>query len=262
VLLIDADCESTWPQALLQGLDAGRQALVDFQIERARIDRAAQLDDMLRTSNPHRGAWDAALALAEHSIASGYLLGFHATRLMDHEVREIKTSGLEPLSVELLRRRLVAAQGMGALTAKQTARLLACHQAAEDNRSGRTAFFFTRAQLKDAGLDRLCRYWGGEALYNWHKDDRETGPLLRNLGMPCIVVAAVRATDIERRFDIGYHLVNVWCARRNIATDFPPEFGGVVRTHTPAENIIRIIRISDPEFVVLTQHDKWRAPLT
>jgi hypothetical protein len=263
VLPIDADCESTWPKALLRGLDAHRQGLADFQIERARIDRA-ELDDVAlridRPSNPHQAAWDAALVLAERTIASGHLLGFHATRLMDHEVEDIRRRGLEPLSVELLERRLLAAESVGALTPEQAAPLLARHQAADDNRSRRTAFFFTRAQLKNAGLDRLCRFWGGEALYRCHKDDEETGPLLRSLGTPCIVVAAVSVADIEQRLDIHCRLVDVWCARRDIRTEHGPEFGGVVRAPTPS--ILRIVKLGDPEFVVLTGHDKWRRPLS
>ena len=247
--LIEADCEGTWPKALLRGLDAHRQELADFQVERARTDRPA----WLTPSNPHQAAWDAVLALAERTTASGHLLGFHATRLMDHEVQTIRQGGLEPLSVELLERRLLVAQSVGALTPEQAARLLARHKAAEDNRSRRTAFFFTRAQLKNAGLDCLCRSWGGEALYSCHADNEETGPLLTSLGTPCIVVAAVSVADIEQRFDIQYRLVNVWCARRDIRTEHGPEFGGVVRAPTPS--ILRIIKLGDPEFVVLTGHD-------
>jgi hypothetical protein len=261
---IDADDENTWPEALLQGLEAHREAIAAFQRERARVDRAAWDDVMLREcrpANPHQAAWDAALALAEHVTASGYLLGFHATRLMEHEVEEIMRSGLQLLSVDLLKRRLAAAQHAGNLTGQQVARLLRRHQAAEDNRSGRTAFFFTRAQLKHAGLDRLCRSWGGEALYNYHENDPETGPLLRSIGTPCIVVAAVRVADIEPRFDIGQRLVNVWCARRDIMTELPPDFGGVVRAPTPAKNIVRIIEVDDPEFLALTECDRWRRPL-
>jgi hypothetical protein len=213
-----------------------------------------------RPPNSYEPAWDAALALAEETTASLHLLGFHATRLMEHEVKEIERSGLEPLSVELLERRLLAAQSAGALTPEQAARLLARHQAADENRSRRTAFFFTRAQLKNAGLDRLCRSWGGEALYGCHEDDEETGPLLRSLGTPCIVVAAVSVADIEQRFDIRCHLVNGWCARRDIRTEHGPEFGGVVRAPTPS--ILRIVKLGDPEFVVLTGHDKWRRPLS
>jgi hypothetical protein len=264
--LVDADRESTWPDSFLQWLEANRDAIDAFQRERARIDRGAWDDVMLRINrpeNPDQDAWDAALLLAGDTVASAHLLGFHATRLMEHEITEIRRNGLEPLSVDLLTRRLVAARQMGAVTAKQVARFLRDHQAADDNRSGRTAFFFTRAQLDNgAGVDRLCRSWGGEALYNSHEDDKETGPLLRSLGSPCIVVAAVRVADIEPRFDIGYRLLNVWCARRGIVTEHSPQFGAVVRVHTPAENIVRIISFGDPEFLTLTQHDRWRRPLS
>jgi len=263
---IDADDENTWPEALLRGLEADREAIVAFQRERARIDRAAEEDLMLRghrPTNPNQNAWDAALALGEHATTSGHLLGFHATRLMEHELEEIGRSGLQPLSLDLLTRRLAGAQRVGKLTPEQAVRLLEHHQAADDNRSGRTAFIFTRALLSDRlGIERLFRSWGGEALYNSHEDDPETGPLLRSLGSPSIVVAAVRAADIGRHFDVGQRLVNIWCARRGIVTEHRPDFGGVVRTHTPAENILRIIRIGDPEFLALTAHNQWRKPLT
>jgi hypothetical protein len=264
--LIDADDENTWPKALLRGLEADREAIATFQRERARIDRAAEEDVMLRVcrpANPNQNAWDAALALGEHATASGHLLGFHATRLVEHEIEEIRQQGLQLLSVELLCRRVEALTTAGAITDQQARRLLGYNQAAEDNRSGRTAFFFTRAQLKDhAGLDHLCRSWGGEALYNYHEDDPETGPLLRSIGIPSIVAAAVRVADIEPHFDIGQRLVNIWCVQRGIVTELPLDFGGVVRTHTPAASILRIIGISDPEFLALTAHDRWRNPLT
>ncbi len=251
---------------MLRGLDAHRQALADFQIKRARIDRAADDDVILRInrpSNPDQAAWDAALALAKHTTASGHLLGFHATRLMDHEVEEIRRCGLELLSVDLLQRRLVAAQSLGALRAEQTARLLARHQAADDNRSRMTAFAFTREQLKSqSDFERLFRSWGGEAHYNSHEDDEETGPLLRSLGTPCIVVAALRVADVETHMEVGHRLVNIWCAGRDIVPEHEPLFGGKVRVHMPGESILKIIRLDDPEFVALTKHDKWRRPLS
>ena len=262
--LIDADDEGTWPGVLLRNLEANRDAVASFQLERQRLDRLA-CDDLTirdcRPENPYQQEWDKMLALAKQATASSHLVGFHATRLMDHEVEEIKRRGLQIGSEELLQRRLVGAQNAGKLTNEDVTRLFACHQAADSNRVGRTAFFFTRAQLKDAGLDRLCRYWGGEALYNSHETGPETGALLRSLGTARIVVAAVRVADIEERFDIPYRLVNVWCRRRGIITDLPPEFGGVVRANTPGTAILRIIGVSDPEFAALTRHDSWREPL-
>jgi hypothetical protein len=39
VLPIDADSENTWPEALLRGLDAHRQTIADFQLERGLLQR-------------------------------------------------------------------------------------------------------------------------------------------------------------------------------------------------------------------------------
>jgi hypothetical protein len=264
--LIEADLEKTWPEALLRELDASRESLAAFQIERARIDRAAYDDVVLRVyrhQNPHESTWDTAPSSATHATASGFLLGFHATRLMDHEMEEIRTYGLRLCSIELLQHRLAAAQSVRRLTAIQVEKLLARHQAVEANRIGRTAFVFTRGQLKsDSDFGRLFRSWGGEALYNSHENDDETGPILASLGIPCIVVAAVKVADVEPRFKIGHRLIDVWCAHRNIRTELGEQFGGVVRAPTPAKNIMRIVKFGDPEFVELTNHNKWRRPLS
>ena len=210
-------------ESLLRDLEVVRDALASFQLERQRLD--------------HQPEWDKALALAKQAIAFSHLLGFHATRLMDHEIEEIKRSGLELGSAGLLQRRLAAAQNAGKLTPEQVKHLFACHQAADSNRTGRTAFFFTRAQLKTrgSGLDRLCRSWGGEALYKSYESDPEMGPLLRGLGTARIVVAAVKVADIEERFDIHHRLVNSGAA-------------GAVGT----------VSITDPPFLNLGE---WFAPI-
>src|SRR5260370_32302832 len=102
---IDADDENTWPEALLRGLEADRQGIASFQRERARIDRAGYEDLTLRIDRPanrYQNSWDAALLLAERSVASHHLRGLHATRILEPEVREITQCGLQLLSVELL----------------------------------------------------------------------------------------------------------------------------------------------------------------
>ncbi len=49
-----------------------------------------------------------------------------------------------------------------------------------------------RSVLRSEGaVGRLFRSWGGEALYNSHEDDLETGPLLRRIGTPCIWIVVL-----------------------------------------------------------------------
>ena len=130
-------------------------------------------------------------------------------------------------------------------------------------RAGMTWFCFTRAQLRDeASIERLFRSWGGEALYNSHEGDEETGPLLKSLGRPCIVVATVPVVKVATCMEVGRRLVNIWRGCRGIATGDLPEFDGSVCAGTSGTNILRIIHVDDPEFLALTSHDRWQEPLT
>ena len=88
------DCRPT-QRSFTAGLESRRDALTAFQLERARIDRAACDDLMLREyrpANPNQAAWDAALALAEHTTASGHLL-------RDHDAAVIGMGESEPFPV-------------------------------------------------------------------------------------------------------------------------------------------------------------------
>ena len=79
---------------------------------------------------------------------------------------------------------------------------------------------------------RLLRSWGGEALYANHEADPQIGPLLREVGTPYIVVAAIPVEDIKTYVPIGERLVNIWCGKHNVRTEQAPDFEG----HTRKDN--------------------------
>jgi hypothetical protein len=56
--------------------------------------------------------------------------------------------------------------------------------------------------------------------------------------------------------------MNVWCARRGIATEHSPEFEGKVRIHTPGKNVVKIVTFDDAEFLALKEHDQWHERLS
>jgi hypothetical protein len=59
--IVEADIEATWPTPLREALGAKAREIAAFQRERARIDRAAEEDVVLRVQrprNPHQAAWD------------------------------------------------------------------------------------------------------------------------------------------------------------------------------------------------------------
>ena len=133
------------------------------------------------------------------------------------------------------------------------------NQIGDSNRSGRTWFIFTRAPLRDkSGIERLFRSWGGEALYNSHEDDHRTGSLVRGIGSPRIVVAAVPVVGLQCFMDVGERLINVWCAKRGICTGHNPNFEGYVRNDVSGQSILRIISSTDAE---LTRHTNSDEPL-
>jgi hypothetical protein len=262
---IEADVETTLPQQLRAALSAHASGIAAYQSERARIDRAAEGDVVLRIdrpANPHQHVWDTVLATAEQAVAGRRLVGFHAARLMADEIADIKANGLKVLSEDFLHRRLSKVEASGSMPALIIAALRASNLAAQTNRSGRTCFCFTRETFRDErAVHRLLRSWGGEAMYAHHERDLRIGSVLRKVGTPCIVVAAIPVEDIKTYVPIGECLVNMWCGKHNIRTEHAPGFEGHTRKDTGAANIVRVVEFGDAEFDALTGHRQWRDPL-
>lgn len=263
--LIDADNLETWPNELLGVLRANAEAIRAYHKERQVIDRAAEVDVMLRIkrlANIHGPAWRHALEVANNATAGKFLRGYHATRLTHDEVVAIKSGGLEPLSVALLEQRLAALRDTGEIDLRIHDALRMHHQASENNRAGMVWFIFTKASLTDeGGVERFFRSWGGEALYNSHESHKTNGPALRAPGTPAIVQAAVPCDGIETFTGVGKRLVNAWCASERIQTGDGPEFEGYVRTGIPGADILRIDALGSGTFDALTRHQRWRKPL-
>lgn len=263
---IEADLQTTWPAQLREALSAHAKDVAAYHSERARIDRAAETDVLLRVQrprNPHQGAWDSLLKTSEGAVAGRRLLGFHATRLTNQEVADIKANGMKILSENLLDRRLSSIEASGGVAASVIDALRSRNKAGHSNRSGRTHFCFSRALLRsESGMRRLFQSWGGEALYACHEDDPQVGPALNSIGNPCIVVAAIPVEDIVGPIDVGERLVNVWCSSQAINTDHAPDFQGTTRKDTAASNIVGVMEFSAQDFQALTGHQGWRKPLT
>lgn len=263
---IDADDQGTWPQTLRDILNRHEKSIRAYHAERAAIDRAAEDDVMLRINrpgNPYAPPWHHALEIANDAVHGKFLLGFHATRLTEREAQDIRVSGLQILSVDLLNRRLAALRDSGEFDQDVFEALSTGHQAADDNRANKIWFVFSRSTLKDeSGMERFFRSWGGEALYNSHERHARTGPALKRPGTPSIVQASVPCDGLECFIDVGTRLVNVWCEANGISTGHGADFEGYVAASIPPENIRRIDHLGSESFDALTEHAGWRSPLT
>lgn len=250
--LIDADDEQTWPSPLLASLQSNRDAIGLYHARRREIDRAAEEDVILRVnrpSNPHMEAWREVISIAERSVSGAHILGRHATRLTAQEAAAIKAGGLEPLSAELVHRRLTSLREAGHIDDEDFRELVGRHQARDTNRSGMIWFVFTKDCLReDSGIDPFFRSWGGEALYGSHPEHSKSGQALRIAGRPAIVEAAVSCDELETFMSVGERLVHEWCARHCIPSGHGAGFEGYLRTPIPGASIRAILLEGDGSF--------------
>jgi len=173
---------------------------------------------------------------------------------------QIKASGLRPLDTALVRDRIAQAVAEGELIQDIAELLLDSHQAEDNGRLGMTHFFNCRSILVDEGdVGRLFRSWGGEALYNSHESRDDTGPVLRGIGMPAIVVTAIPIPRLRTTTaDTGERFVWRFLADRQVPIDQAPDIETCATEPVPAEMILEIITFADCRFEQLTGCSTWR----
>jgi len=255
------DDETTWPPALLEILTDGLPTLRAFFDETRRIDRLAEADVLLRWDRPHnpnQGTKEEIYDAAARALAGHSVVGWHCTRLCDDEVEAIMRDGMYPLSEVTFNARLERRIDAGDIPSSIAHRFRKEHQAGDENRQ-MLWFIFSRDSLRwEAGVGRLFTSWGGEALYNSHEHDGDTGPVLRSIGRPCIVEAELPLERIEAHWTPAEWIVRPYLHRRGINDGHDPERDGHVRKALGPERMRRVISADDPEFEALTGVSKWR----
>jgi hypothetical protein len=179
---IDLDDEDSWPDAsrewaerVAHRLAGSTEYLLDLSIE------LKEEDQFRRT------------------LGSRRVLAYHCTRLLSYEVDDVRNQGLRPLTEQLVRQRVAAADARGLLSDAVRRRALSGNVFALGNarsRTDRTCLVVGRSIFDEDphGLIPLLRHWGGEAI----RDGPSEQPLLANLGVPTIVAATL---DLTRPHD-------------------------------------------------------------
>jgi hypothetical protein len=248
---MELDKESTWPTDVLAYLDRNHALFLGWEDRRggsgprtpaAEFDRA--LDGLRAVLNNHT------------------LLGYHCARLTSDEIGHISAKGMQLPNGAMLRRRIQAVQASRLIEEADAREFLQKSQAEGPNRANRIWFcFFPPFMAGESGIESLLRYWGGEALYNSHDRHPERGPILSNLGVPCLVEADVPIASLRGPGFLDIKLVKQFLAWRGLPTTEPLQHEDNAIRCIPAENIRRIIQFPDPEFVALTRCNTWRSPL-
>jgi hypothetical protein len=258
---IIVDDEATWPAAVVELLNANLAGLEAFHQERARIDNLCEKDILSRINtphNPHRCLNDTIIEALNTELADEDLVGWHCTRIRKDEIRVIESDGLAPLSVEFLAKRIDRCEASGEIPAAIANRFRTVNQASESNRSAMIHLIFTRQTLAiESGVIRLFRSWGGEALYGLHESDTETGLILTNIGIPCIVEAVVRVPEVQTYCSVGECFLRAYLHRQGVETGHDPEMGGYVRRAISGDRVRRVIQRQDEDFERLTSSATW-----
>lgn len=233
-MTIDIDDASTWP-----------------------VDVSAAVDEVVTAHDgfPDAEDWDEVHLTAEDrevvddAIQDLSLMGYHATRLLDHEVQSVRSNGLVPLSPEATLKRLDVAVEVGALP-PALADLLrpgAVSTSSESNRTNQVCLTSSRDALRSRrGFWRLLTYWGGEAIY-WHRMDGD--PVLSTLaqiGRGAVVSASIPIDQVRQRS------ANVDVAQALVAKRLGIQMGGsIFLRELPPSHISDVILEGSAEWNVL-----------
>jgi hypothetical protein len=245
--LIDLETPESWPEDLRAYLDRHHSLFLDWETGPSKVTAAE---------------YDPAVDGLEAVLRRYMLVGWHCTRLTEAEIASIWADGMQLPNVATLHRRVDAVARDGHLPGNLTDRLKAEHQADDQWRAGRVWFcFYPPRHAGEGGIERFFRHWGGEALYNSHEDDRETGAAISIIGLPCIIEALVPIASLRRHSFLPDKVARRYLVSRGHRTVEPVDHDGAIEHPLPAVNIRKVILFPAPEFIALTGCDGWRNPI-
>lgn len=246
--LLDLSNPDSWPPALREVLERLRPVLEAWELD---------LPGKLAKD------FDRAMAELKAALQPYFLRGYHFTRLTESEAQHIRENGMEPLSRQLVERRIASLVSQGVLSQMRADRLLGHNQVADSNRSGQTwACFYPPLVARESGIRPLLEHWGGEALYNFNAEDPELGPVLRGIGKPAVVEIDVPVSTLSPYNGLELLISKLEIAHVTGSTlRQPMRFEGYATRPLDAAKVHRVVMHPEDEFFVLTGADRWASPL-
>jgi hypothetical protein len=247
--ILDLADLSTWPLDVLSHLDKNHSLYLGWE---SGINR------------PPGFAYDAAINELKELMrnSSCMMRGYHCTRLTEAEIQTILGNGMSLPNITMLNERIADLVAAGMLEESAAQHLMNKNQANDANRAGMIWFcFFPPRTAGQLGIERFFRSWGGEALYNSHEDNPITGPALTKVGVPCIIETLVPIESLPRLSWLETRLILRFLVSRGFETVEDLDHEDRSENPIPAENIIRLIRFPDDDFISLTECNKWKPPL-
>ena len=249
--IVDIEDPLSWPNSLCELLEGNRDVLSGFENGQTEIDKipGGRFNSPTNEFAVKRGE---VVSRAGEILAAEKILGFHCTRLLPYEAESVRHEGLKLPSPEFLRERIEGAVSEGHLTRELAISLLRNNQAADPNRRDKIGFANARSLLRQRNL--VCRFfdsWGGEALYNSHEDDLATGPALKSMGEPYVVVAGLPANVLRISGQLASYFINAFLRSVSVKTRDGAGFESSVEEPVTAGWLLSVIGSTDWRFRLL-----------
>lgn len=245
------DKVESWPDIVLQLIKDSENELKGFLKEEHRIDKLGRNDLSIRYNRPHNiysEKWDNTIISLEEILKEYLIVGIHCTKLMDYEISDIISNGLQPLNKDFANQRVEKLYKKGLISQDLKNELENKEELISENRNGKIFVFHCLSTLKDEwGLNRLLGYWGGESLYTYLKNTKE----LKQIGTSCIVFTSIKIKELD---------IYPVLSKRMLAFYFddnyyPHDTDSIIESKL---NVIKVIRQEEKIFEDLTNIQDWK----
>lgn len=239
--------ETTWPNDLVECLDKHQEILYSWEAANAGISDAGPA-----------ARYDEAHEDIRQLLNSFFLLGYHCTKLTQNEIAEVQGHGMSLQNLQTLSVRIDRLIQDGLLTSEMAHELKHKNQANDRNRQHMLWFCFSPPHYAGQnGIERFFRFWGGEALYNSHENNATTAAVLKRLGIPCVIEATVSIEFLPKYCYLTNKIARVYLKNRGLNTNECCNLESYATKAIPANNIRRIIKYPEMDFINLTKCESW-----
>jgi hypothetical protein len=241
----------SWPSRVLDVVKANEDSLKGFLLEEHRIDELSREDLTIRYYRPKNlyfEIWDNTIQEIDEILKKYSIIGFHCTKLLEPEIRDIQLNGLRPLNKDFAYQRIESAFEQGLISERLRNELKSKEELDADNRKGKIFVFHCLTTLKDEwGLNRLLGYWGGESLYGYIKNPQE----LKNIGIPCIALTSIEIKNLDIYPELSKRMIAYYFDDNY----YPHDTDSIFETNL---NVLRIIKRDEQLFEDLTNIQNWK----
>lgn len=250
--LLDVWDVSTFDDALFSMLEDHAQLIRDHREESVRMDREreAQSPRGPRKENRFGPAMSAFHATVTELMTERTIRAWHFTRLTAGERAIIREAGMQPMTLELIARRLDAAVAAGYLDRNFADGLYAespFHHQIAGNRENRIWLTAQPYPIDDSGVEELLDRWGGESISFVHREGAVLDRL-KQVGSGCVLEVALPLKITTRVGEASENVIDAFSASIGVDGGWGGGADMVAVQPIQPECIIAIHREGDPTY--------------